>query len=102
MGQGLAHPAWIKPNSRQTEAIKHGGDMDSKQMLTIVEQYCRKIASTHDDINIERIADRKTMLVEQIGESGRAVMLTEYKVDGITCWAGYSTRSNTVFISLAA
>jgi hypothetical protein len=29
-------------------------------------------------------------------------MLSEYKVDGITCWAGYSTRSQTVYISMAA
>lgn len=76
--------------------------MNSKQMLTIVEQYCRKVASTSENIIITRIADRKTMLIEESGESGRAVMLTEYKVDGITCWAGYSSRSQTVYISLAA
>lgn len=76
--------------------------MNSKQMLTIVEQYCRKVASTSENIIITRIADRKTMLVEESGESGRAVMLTEYKVDGITCWAGYSSRSQTVYISMAA
>ena len=75
--------------------------MNSKQMLTIVEQYCRKVASTSENIIITRIADRKTMLIEESGESGRAVMLTEYKVDGITCWAGYSSRSQTVYISLA-
>jgi len=76
--------------------------MNSKQMLTIVEQYCRKIDSTNENIKITRIADRKTMLIEQSGESGRAVMLSEYKVDGITCWAGFSSRSQTVYISLAA
>ncbi len=76
--------------------------MESKQMLTIVEQYCRKIASTVEGIKITRIADRKTILVEQDGESGRSVMLTEYNVDGITCWAGYSSRSQTVYISMAA
>ena len=76
--------------------------MDSKQMLTIVEQYCRKIASTFIDVKVTRIANWKTMFVEQTGESGRAVMLTEYKVDGATCWAGYSTRSKTVYISLTA
>ena len=75
--------------------------MNSKQMLTIVEQYCRKVVSTSENIIITRIADRKTMLIEESGESGRAVMLTEYKVDGITCWAGYSSRSQTVYISLA-
>ena len=76
--------------------------MDSRQMLTVVEQYCRKIASTFEDIKITRIADQKTMFVEQSGESGRAVMLSEYKVDGITCWAGYSSRSQTVYLSMAA
>ena len=76
--------------------------MDSKQMLTIVEQYCRKITSTYEDIKITRIANWKTMFVEQTGESGRAVMLTEYKVDGATCWAGYSTPSKTVYISLTS
>ena len=76
--------------------------MDSKQMLTIVEQYCRKITSTYENIKVTRIADRKTMFVEQTGESGQGVMLTECNVDGITCWAGYSTRSQTVFISMAA
>lgn len=76
--------------------------MDTKQMSGIVEQYCRQIASTHMDIKITRIADWKTMFIEQTGESGRAVMLNEYKVDGITCWAGYSTRSQTVYISMAA
>ena len=76
--------------------------MNSKQMLTIVEQYCRKVASTHEDIKVTRIADQKTVFVEQSGESGRAVMLSEYIVDGITCWAGFSSRSQTVYISLAA
>ena len=76
--------------------------MNGMQMLTIVEQYCRKVASTYEDIKITRIADQKTVFVEQTGESGRAVMLNEYKVDGITCWAGYSTRSQTVYISMAA
>jgi hypothetical protein len=75
--------------------------MDGMQILKIVEQYCRKIDSTHEDFKVTRIADQKTMFIEQSGESGRAVMLAEYKVDGITCWAGYSSRSQTVYISMA-
>ncbi len=74
--------------------------MDSQQMLMIVEQYCRKIASTFEGITVTRVANWKTVFVEQIGGSGRAVMLTEYKVDGAKCWAGYSSRSQTVYISL--
>jgi hypothetical protein len=76
--------------------------MDAKQLLTIVEQYCRKIDSTFNDIKVTRVPNWKTVFVEQIGESGRAVMMNEYKVDGAKCWAGYSSRSQTVYISLSA
>ena len=76
--------------------------MDSKQMLTIVEQYCRKTDLEDDDINVTRVADQKTVFVEQIGDSGRAIMMSEYKVDGTAYRAGYSSRSQTVYISLVA
>jgi hypothetical protein len=76
--------------------------MDAKQLLTIVEQYCRKVDSTFKEITVTRVANWKTVFVEQIGESGRAVMMNEYKVDGVICWAGYSSRSQTVYISLSA
>jgi len=75
--------------------------MDSKQMLTIVEHYCRKIGLEDNDIKITRVADKKSVFVEQGGDSGRAIMMSEYKVDGAVCWAGYSSRSQTVYISLA-
>jgi hypothetical protein len=76
--------------------------MDEMQMVRIVEQYCRKSDVQDEEIKVTRIANWKTVYVEQSGESGRAVMMTEYKVDGVKCWAGYSERSQTVYISLAA
>jgi len=76
--------------------------MDSKQMLAIVEHYCRKIDFEDKDIKVTRVADKKSVFVEQIGDGGRVVMMSEYKVDGTTCFAGYSSRSQTVYISLAA
>jgi len=76
--------------------------MNGMQMLTIVEQYCRKIDPKYKDIKVTRIADRQTVFVEQNSEGGRSVMMSEYKVDGATCWAGYSLRSQTVYISMAA
>ena len=76
--------------------------MNSEQMLTIVENYCRKIDLKDDEIRVTRIADQKTVFVEQIGDSGRAIMLSAYKVDGINYCAGYSSRSQTVYLSLAA
>ena len=76
--------------------------MDEKQMLRIVDAYYRKPDTQYEGIKISRVADRKTVFVEQSGESGRSVMLNEYKVDGITCWAGFSSRSQTVYISMTA
>jgi hypothetical protein len=81
---------------------REGKNMDSEQMLTIVEHYCRKINSDDDIIKVARVADQKTVFVEQLGDGGRAIMMSEYKVDGATYWAGYSTHSQTVYISLAA
>jgi len=76
--------------------------MDEKQMLRIVDAYYRKPDTQYEGIKISRVADRKTVFVEQIGESGRAIMMNQYKVDGAIYWAGYSSRSQTIFISLAA
>ena len=78
--------------------------MDGKQMLGIVERYTRKSGAEYTDPKVTRIADRQTMYVEQIGEEsgGRSIMMSEYKVDGATYWAGYSMRSQTVYISQAA
>ena len=76
--------------------------MNTRQMRTIVEQYCRNNAVEHLGMKIIPIARQKTVFVEQSGESGRAVMLNEYEVDGATYWAGYSTYSQTIYISAAA
>jgi hypothetical protein len=71
-------------------------------MLSIVENYCRKLTPEDNDIKVTRVADHKTVFVEQIGDTGRSIMMSEYKVDGATYWAGYSSRSQTVFISSVA
>ncbi|HLO17819.1 MAG TPA: hypothetical protein VK206_23515 [Anaerolineales bacterium] len=76
--------------------------MNSKQLLKIVEQYSRKSEAGYGDITVTRISDQKTMFVEQIEGAGRVVMMDKYQVDGATYWAGYSSRSETVYISLAA
>jgi len=76
--------------------------MNEMQMFRIVEAYYQKPDSEIEGIKITRVPNWKTVFVEQIGESGRAVMMNEYKVDGTKCWAGYSSRSQTIFISLTA
>ncbi len=75
--------------------------MDTKQLLGIVEQYSRNSTAENQEFKVIPIAKQKTVFVEQSGDGGRIVMLTEYKVDGATFWAGYSSRSQTVYISPA-
>ena len=75
--------------------------MSSDQVLKIVEQYSRKSEAGYGDLTVTRIQDQKTVFVEQIDGVGRSVMMDKYQVDGATYWAGYSSRSETVYISLA-
>jgi hypothetical protein len=76
--------------------------MDSIQMLAIIVQYCRKADSEDKDIKVTRVADKKSVFVEQVGDDGRAVMLSEYIVDGVKYCAGYISRSQTIYISRVA
>ena len=76
--------------------------MNSNQLLKIVEQYSRKSESGYGDLTVRRVPDYKTVFVEQIDDVGRSIMMDKYEVDGASYWAGYSSRSETVYISLAA
>ena len=76
--------------------------MNTGQLLKIVQHYSRKSEAGYGDIKVTRVADQKTVFVEQIDGVGRAIMMNKYEVDGATYWAGYSSRSETVYISLAA
>lgn len=75
--------------------------MNQKRMFEIVEQYNQMNDADFGDIHVIRIPDHKTMHVETIGDDGRGILMTEYKLNGAIYWAGYSTRSQTVYISLA-
>ena len=75
--------------------------MNSDQLLKIVPQYSLKNETGYDDIKVTRIPDRKTVFIEQIEGIGQAIMIDKYEVDGAIYWAGYSSRSETVSISLA-
>lgn len=76
--------------------------MNEMQITRIVEQFSRKDEQGETAVKVVRVADYKTVYVEQIGEVGRSVVLSEFKVDGKIYWAGYSSRSNTVFVSQAS
>ena len=76
--------------------------MNSGQLLKIVKQYNAKSEVGYGDVKVTRVPDQKTVFVEQTEGAGRAIMMDKYEVDGATYWAGYSSRSETVYISLAA
>jgi hypothetical protein len=73
--------------------------MNQMDMVKIVEQFSRSTDAVEGQMKVVRVPDSKTMHVETIGEVGRSIFFNEYKVDGKTYWAGYSSRSNTVFVS---
>jgi hypothetical protein len=73
--------------------------MNQMEMRKIVEQFSRNPEGIEGPMKVTRVPDSKTMYVETIGEMGRSVFFNEYNVDGKTYWAGYSSRSDTVFVS---
>jgi len=75
--------------------------MDQMRMLKIVEQYSRQGEMVDEEIKVTRVPDHKTVYVEQFDGMGRAIIMTEYKVNGKIFWAGYSPRSQTVYVSCA-
>jgi hypothetical protein len=75
--------------------------MNETQMINIVEQFSRKVEPVEGQVKVIQVPDYKTVYVEKIGEVGRSIMFKEYKVDGKTYWAGFSSRSETVFVSQA-
>lgn len=76
--------------------------MNALQITRILEQSSRKIEPVDGQVKVIHVPDYKTVYIEQIGEIGRAVILSEFTVDGKICWAGYSQRSNTIFVSRAS
>ena len=77
--------------------------MDEKQIvLNAVEGYLRNGITQDGDVKVTCLQDDKTSCVEQSGGEGRSVMLDEFCVDGKVIWAGYSSRSRTVYLSLTS
>ncbi len=76
--------------------------MTSEQLLKIVEQYSQNNETNFGEVKVIRIPDQKTVFVEPFSDGGRTVMMAACQVADATYWAGYSSRSQTVYLSLAA
>jgi hypothetical protein len=73
---------------------------DEKQtLLRVVEHFARTGSASDDQVKVTCLPDNKTSFVEQIGDDGRSIMLDEFHVDSKVIWAGYSGRSETVYLS---
>ena len=66
----------------------------------VVENFARTGTVGDEKVKVTHLPAGKTSYVEYIGQDGRSIMLDEYHVDGKTIWAGYSSRSETVYFSL--
>jgi len=76
-----------------------GGRMNQIDKLKLVEQFCRKSDLVEGQTKITRVSDYISVYIETIGDIGHSVYMDEYKVDGGTYNAGYSSRSDTLYIS---
>ncbi len=70
-------------------------------ILRVVENFVRTGNASDKQVKVTSLPAGKTSYVEKSGEDGRSVMLDEYRVNGTVVWAGYSTRSGTVYLSLS-
>jgi len=66
----------------------------------VVENYAQSDNTYDEHINVMILPQGKTSYVEYIGEDGRSIMLDEYHANGKRIWAGYSSRSKTVYLSI--
>jgi hypothetical protein len=73
---------------------------DEKEILMrVVENFVRTGKTIDEQVKVTCLPENKTSFVEQSGGDSRSVLLDEYKVDGKVVWAGYSGRSETVYLS---
>lgn len=62
----------------------------------VVENYARTGNASDEQVTVINLPKGKSSTIE----NDRSVMLKEYKVNEKLIWAGYSSRSNTVYLSL--
>lgn len=68
-------------------------------ILRVVETFVRTGNASDGQVKVTSLPPGKSSYVEHSGEEGRSVMLDEYSFDGRVVWAGYSSRSGTVYLS---
>lgn len=62
----------------------------------VVENFALTGVASDEQVTVVNLPRGKSVTIE----NDRSVMLEEYKVNEKSIWAGYSSRSNTVYLSL--
>jgi hypothetical protein len=62
----------------------------------VVENFALTGVASDEQVTVVNLPKGKSVTIE----NDRSVMLEEYKVNEKSIWAGYSSRSNTVYLSL--
>ena len=65
-----------------------------------MENFIRTGNTSNKQVKVTSLPKGKISYVEQIGVNGRSIMLKESRVNGTVVYAGYSSRSETVYLSL--
>ncbi len=74
--------------------------MDENKILQrIMKRFVRTGSTTDEQVQVTCLPNNKTSFVEYVGVDGRSIYLDEYHVDGKTLWAGFSSRTQTVYLS---
>ena len=76
--------------------------MNESEITKILQRFSEKNLPPPGEVNVTQVPDFKSGHIEQVGKVGRSIILNEYKVAGKTYRAGYSSQTDTVFISLAS
>ena len=75
---------------------------NEKQILQrVVEKFAQTGAAADEQVQVICLPAHKTTFVEHMGEDGRSIMLDEYHVNERVIWAGFSARSQIVYLSVA-
>lgn len=72
---------------------------EKQVVVRVVERFVQSGTTSDDEVSVVCLPANKTMYVETIGGDGRVVSLEEYRLGERVVWAGFSTRSQTVYLS---
>ena len=68
-------------------------------IMRVVEKFVHSGDAGDEAVNVVILPKNKTSCIESDGDSSRTVQLDEYRINNTVIWAGYSSRSKTVYVS---